>query len=497
MKILFAASEMTPLVKTGGLADVAGALPRAMAALGHDVAVILPFYGSIDRTQWEFQRVIPELVVELPAGRRVPAVWYVELPGETPKSNPVTVFLVEDRGLYQRRELYAVEGREYPDNALRFGYFSLATLYAIKELGWIPDVIHCNDWQTALIPVYLKRRRTLANDPAFAGIRTLFSIHNLSYQGLYPGHTIEQLGLPIELMQVEELEFHGMLNLLKGGLVYSDQLATVSPTYAQEVQTQEYGCGLNGLLHTNAHRLTGILNGIDTHEWNPETDPHLPANYSRADPTDKAVCKAALQREFGLPEDPRVPLLGLVSRLADQKGFDILTQALTAGGLLEGDVQFVALGSGQPEYHTLLEWLRERYPGKAGVRLGFDNGLAHRIEAGSDMFLMPSRFEPCGLNQLYSLRYGTPPLVRRTGGLADSITHATPKTIASGMGDGFAFDDYTSEALLETLSGALELYNEDGETWTRLMDNAMRRDHSWRRAAREYESLMEKMVAHV
>lgn len=494
MKILVATSEMAPLVKTGGLADVTGALPKQLAAMGHDVAVVMPFYGQIDRDAYKFHKVIPELVVELPAGRRVPAIWYTALPGDDPESPPVTVFLVEDMGLFERPQLYADGGQEYPDNPLRFGYFCLSVIYMLQELCWFPDVIHCNDWQTALIPTYLRWRLSLREDERLEQIRILFSIHNLSYQGVYPPYMHELLGLPSELMHPDHLEFHGHINLLKGGIIHSDWINTVSPTYAREIQTPEYGCGLEGLLHQRAGCLVGILNGIDTREWDPAADTHIKKNFSVNAREGKSKCKKALQKYYGLPTDPNVPLFGLVSRLANQKGLDILAPCLTR--LLKEHVQFVLLGSGQPEYHEYFKSLASVFPDKVGIELGFNNKLAHQIEAGADFFLMPSMFEPCGLNQMYSMRYGTIPIVRRTGGLADSVIHATEESIATGEGTGFVFDDYDTEALMDALWQALDVYYNRKDEMQQLVTNAMERDFSWGKAAGMYYQLMQTMLGH-
>ena len=489
MKILFATSEMTPLVKTGGLADVSGALPRALAALGHEVAVVMPFYGSIDRRGLSARKVLSEIRVDLPAGRRTLNVWKASSPLQTPDSGlqTPTVYLIEDDGLFNRPELYAIAGREYPDNPLRFSYFSLAAWWMLKGLDWTPDVIHCNDWQTAMIPIYRRYLGAVGGDPELAAVRILLTIHNISFQGHYASTLVGLLGLPEGAYHPEGVEFHGGLNLLKGAVMTSDWITTVSPQYAREIQTPEFGCGLDGVLASRSNRLTGILNGIDTDVWNPATDPALTANYSLTDMKGKAICKRALQERFGLPVEARTPLLAIISRLADQKGLDLVAEIMPA--LLKRKVQFVLLGTGQPEYHKLFGNLARQHPRQAGVELGFDDALAHQIEAGADVFLMPSHFEPCGLNQLYSLRYGTAPVVRRTGGLADSIVDATKETVASGEGTGFVFDDYEAEALDETIDRALDLYRDAPQTWTKLIQNGMAQDFSWAHSAQEYEKL--------
>ena len=448
MKILMATSEMAPLAKTGGLADVAGSLPHALAALGHEIAVVMPFYGTIDRDALTSYPVLPEVVVDLPAGRRVLTIWRTRMPTATLGSDEeraerpsITIYLVEDDGLFARPQLYAEQGEEYPDNPLRFAYFCQAAVWMLKGLDWLPDVIHCNDWQTALIPVYLDHYGSMRNDPALQHIRVLLAIHNLSYQGIYPPHVLGQIGLPDTLMNPEELEFYGSVNLLKGGICYSHRIVTVSRQYAREIQTEQFGCGLEGVLSKRTHELTGILNGIDVKDWNPATDPHLAANFSREDPTGKTQCKEALQKQVGLPVQPERPLIGMISRLADQKGLDLISEVLPEL-LASHKFQFVVLGTGQPEYHEFFQTLQNQMPDRVAARLLFDNALAHQIEAGADMFLMPSAFEPCGLNQMYSMRYGTIPIVR----------------------------------------------------WRRLMQNAMSADFGWTRSAREYEHLMGRMI---
>mgnify|MGYP001459483806 CR=1 FL=1 len=492
MRILLAASEVAPLAKTGGLADVCGALPRALARLGHEVAVILPFYAAVDRRRFQPTPLLRGITVHLPADNRDLNVWELTLPGAADAPHPVRVWLVEDDALFGRPALYAEHGRDYPDNAFRFAYFCLAALWTLKGLGWYPDVIHCNDWQTALIPVYLRHYDAVRADADLARIRTLFTIHNISYQGLFPPHFVHGLGLPPHLYQPEAMEFHGHLNLLKGGLLYSDALSTVSRQYAREIQTPEFGYGLEGLLRLRAADLTGILNGIDVEEWDPARDPALAAPYSPTRLRGKAACKKALQQACGLPARPGTPLLGMISRLVEQKGLDLVAEVLP--DLLQDDVQFVLLGSGQPEYHALFTALARKFPRKIAVHLRFDNDLAHRIEAGADLFLMPSRFEPCGLNQLYSLRYGTLPVVRRTGGLADSVVNATAATIKAGTATGFVFTPCEARAFAAALRRALRLYRKEPDTWTRLVRNAMVQDFSWARSARAYEKLYRKLA---
>lgn len=491
MKILLATSEMTPLAKTGGLADVSGALPRSLAALGHEVAVVMPFYGTIDRDSWPFELVLPEVLVDLPAGGRAVEVWRTPVPTAKP-DNPVQIYLLADGGLFERPHLYGPSSGDYPDNALRYGYFCLGALWMLKGLNWTPDVIIANDWQTALIPIDLKLHPAIASDPDLSRIATLFVIHNISYQGLFADYLMEHLGLPRSAFNPDLLEYYGSLNLLKGGILTSDWIGTVSPTYAREIERPEFGLGLDGVIQGCRARLGGILNGIDVEDWNPATDSALPANYSAENLAGKDICKQKLQQRFGLPAEPRIPLIGMVTRLVDQKGIDLVAESLPA--LLRGKMQVVILGSGQPYYHEFFRNLARRYPNKLGVKLGFDEKLARLIEAGSDMFLMPSRFEPCGLNQLYSLRYGTVPVVRRTGGLADSIVNVSARTMASGAATGFSFTHYQSSYMCAELRRALRMYRANPQAWRRLMLNGMAQDFSWRHAALEYEKLLEKIL---
>jgi len=481
LHILIASSEVVPFAKTGGLADVAGALPGALARMGHRVSVVTPYYR---RTREGGFPVKPAGVdLRVPVGGQV-------LPGRVLRGampgSKATVYFVDAPELYDRAELYGIPKGDYADNATRFIFFSRAVLELARTLRPAPDVIHANDWQSGLVPVYLK---SLYRDVRAAGEGTgcLFTVHNLAYGGLFWHYDMELTGLPWMLFNWRQLEFHGKLGLLKGGLVFADSINTVSPRYAEEIQTEEFGCGLEGVLAERKADLFGVINGIDYSHWSPEKDKLLPARYSAGKLAGKARCKAALQKLYGLPARKDVPLVGLVGRLAEQKGVDILTEAL-GGELLERDLQFVLLGTGNAKYHALLEKLGKKYPKKAGIRIAFDNKIAHLIEAGSDMFLMPSRYEPCGLNQLISLRYGTVPVVRATGGLADTITDATadPKE-----GNGFSFEPYTAEALADAVTRALALYS-DKRAWRRLVLRGMKQDWSWDRSAREYVALYER-----
>ncbi len=477
MKILMLASEAVPLAKTGGLADVVGALSFELARLGQEVRLVVPRYTGFEVAAAGLREAhtipVPTREGHLDVGIEIGALG----------DGTVSLVCVRYDPFFARPGLYGEAGGGYSDNLERFAFFCRAALEACAQSDWTPDVLHAHDWQAALAVVYLK---TLYQaDPRWAATRSFFTIHNMGYQGLFPVSEYPATGLPWSEYTPERLEFYGQVNLLKGGLVYADLLSTVSPTYAREIQTGEFGNGLEGVLQVRKDRLFGVTNGIDYDAWNPATDPHVPARYSADDLSGKKACKAALKREMKLP--PRdVPLVGLVSRLAFQKGIDLIVDMLPK--LLALDVQMVVLGSGEPSYHALLTGLSERYPDKLAVRLAFDDGLAHRIEAGADLFLMPSRYEPCGLNQLYSLRYGTVPIVRRTGGLADTVVPYLPVPNAGATATGFAFETPHPEVLLSTILLALRVYR-DKEEWHALMRRGMRQDFSWEHSARQYVDL--------
>jgi starch synthase len=475
LRILVCSSEVVPFAKTGGLADVAGALPRALAALGHEVHVVMPFYGSIDTKKAKPKQVATvRLLVgeeEVEAGIAVSGL----LPG-------VPTYLVDAPRYFHRRGLYGE-----PDDAERFSFFCRAVLEFLRHSEWRPEVLHCNDWQTALLPVYLKT--TFHDDAALAHIGTLLTVHNLAYQGLFDPTAMATAALDPSLLTMEGVEFYGEVSFLKGGLMFADVLNTVSKTYAREIQTPEYGERLEGVLARRRDDLFGVLNGLDYEEWNAETDPHLAANYRVNEWEGKLANKTQLQRRFKLTETAKTPLLAIVSRLASQKGLDLLAEVLPH--LLEGEVQFVLLGTGEPEYHRMVEDVVAQFPGKMGALLGFDNALAHQVYAGADMFLMPSHYEPCGLGQLISLRYGTVPVVRRTGGLADTVEEFDP---ASKRGTGFLFEERTGVGFLGALCRALTTYG-SVRLWRRLMKSGMACDYSWGRSAGEYVRLYERAAA--
>jgi starch synthase len=481
LRILFVASEVDPFAKTGGLADVAGALPKALAAQGHDVRVFMPKYRGVERAAGELRPVLPR--VEVPLGDRTVAGAVVE--GRLGKSVPV-YFLGQD-AYYDRPSLYTTAEGDYPDNCERFTFFCRAALAALAPLDWVPQVIHAHDWQTGLIPVYLE---TLYRDTAaYRDIATVFTIHNLAYQGLFWHYDLPMTGLGWDLFTPAGIEFYGKLNFLKGGLVFSDFLTTVSPTYAREIQTPEYGEGLDGVLRERAGDLVGILNGIDYEVWNPATDAEIPKRFGPEDLEGKTACKAALREEMGLTDPGRpAPLVGVVSRLADQKGLDLVAAAVPA--IVRAGGQFVLLGAGDERYETEFTRVARAHPRAVAVKIGFNAGLARRIYAGADCFLMPSRYEPCGLGQLIALRYGTIPIVRRTGGLADTIREWDP---AAGTGTGFCFDAPTPEACQDAVRRALGVYARPS-AWPRLVRNAMAEDFSWEASASSYVSCYKKAV---
>jgi len=478
LKILMVASEAVPFSKTGGLADVVGALPQALHALGHEVGVVLPLYRSTSLENPE--TLFPALTIPLGPQTCFPAVQTVVHQG-------VRFYFVVYPAFYDRAALYGTPAGDYPDNAERFALLSRAAL-EVAQLHFHPDLFHCHDWQSALVPVLL--RVAYQRSPAVQRLPVLFTIHNLGYQGLFRHEVLAQIGVPESVFSIDGLEFYGKVNLLKGGLVFCDAINTVSRGYAREIQTEEYGFGLDGLLRHRSLVLSGILNGVDYTQWNPATDRHLAARYTPKNLRGKRECKRDLLAAFGLPDDhPGRPLVGIVSRLTAQKGADLIQEA--AGELMALDLSLVVLGSGDAVYQDLFRALAARYPDKVAVRIDYDDPLAHKIEAGADLFLMPSRYEPCGLNQIYSLKYGAVPVVRATGGLDDTVENFDP---ATGTGTGFKFQDYTGPALLAALQAALDTYRHP-KLWQKLMLNGMSRDHSWGASAAKYVQLYEGLLA--
>ncbi|HEY7099565.1 MAG TPA: glycogen synthase GlgA [Terriglobales bacterium] len=477
MRVAFAASECVPFSKTGGLADVVGALPRALAAAGHEVSVYLPRYLQTKLN--DPKTVVPSITVPFDDRYRFCSVL------NAGDHSGVRYYFVEYPPFFSREGLYGTSSGDYPDNAERFALFSRAVLEASKIVG-VPHLFHCHDWQTALIPVLL--RTQYAEDPAFRDAGTVFTIHNMGYQGLFPPDTLPLLTLPWDLFTIAKMEFFGNVNFLKGALVYSDFITAVSRRYSHEIQTTEFGFGLEGVLRDRSATVTGILNGVDYDEWNPATDKFIAAHYTPEDLSGKQKCKQDLLATFGIKNpDSQLPVLGIVSRFAAQKGFDLISQIMDR--LAREDMIVVTLGTGDKSYEEMFLRLQRQFPHKIAVRVAFDNTLAHKIEAGSDMFLMPSRYEPAGLNQLYSLKYGTVPIVRATGGLDDTIEPWEPR---SWKGTGFKFVEYSGESLLLTIKHALQAFR-DQTSWQKLMRNGMTKDFSWNASAKEYIRVYERV----
>ncbi|MCU0594161.1 MAG: glycogen synthase GlgA [Desulfobacterota bacterium] len=482
MNVLFLSSEVTPYAKTGGLADVAGSLPGALKRLGVDVSVGLPLYRSVREGAFQRQLVLKGLQVPLAGQSLVGNVHATE----TQEGAPVYLFERED--LFDRPNLYRTPEGDYYDNLERFAFFSRAALLFAKGTGMTFDLIHCHDWQTGLIPAYLNT--LFRPDPFFSSTATLFTIHNIGYQGLFPKEKLSVCGLPAETFHPEGVEYWGSISLLKAGIIYSDAVTTVSPTYSREIQTSEFGLGMEGILRNKSAALHGILNGADYSVWDPATDPHIASNYDSDRLSERRVNKAALLRETGLESGlVERPVLGMTSRLSHQKGCDLLIPILDE--LAGRNVGLVILGEGEARFERVLQDAAERYPGKISVTIGFDEALAHRILAGVDLFLVPSLYEPCGLTQMYALKYGTLPVVRATGGLEDTIQDFAPQT---GTGNGFKFGAYEAKALLSAIQRAVDLWN-DKEAWEALMRRGMAADFSWKRSAERYLDLYQSLVA--
>ncbi len=480
MRVLFVASEAVPFAKTGGLADVIGALPRALTELGVETKVLMPAYGSVKQGTIPLSVVAEDLEGQL--GWQ-PLTFSVLSPTETGEP----FYFVERDEFFERRQLYGTPKGDYFDNLERFAFFCSTVLPVCQALAFKPDVIHCHDWQAALVPVYLRHRW---GGSLIANAKTLLTIHNLAYQGLFPKERFPALGLDWSLFSINGLEYYDQINLLKGGIVFADAVSTVSRGYSKEIQTPEFGYGLEGVLQSRAEVLFGIVNGVDYREWDPATDKLIPANYHAADPSGKVKNKMALMAAYHLDlKLANQPLLGIISRLADQKGFDLVAKVLPE--LMARDIPVVILGTGEEKYHRWLAEEAPKYPGKLGVRIAFDNALAHLIEAGADMFLMPSRYEPCGLNQLYSLKYGTVPVVRATGGLADTVAPVDPE---KGTGTGFLFREYSAQAFIKAINEAVAAF-QDKKLWQQIMKNGMTQDWSWTASAKAYVTLYERLVS--
>lgn len=487
MKILLASSEVEPFAKTGGLADVCGTLPRELERLGHEVVVFLPAFRSVRQAPVPITATSVQLAV--PVGSKLVTGRLLE--SRLPESQ-VVVYLVENEPYFDRQQLYGENGSDYPDNCERFVFFCRAVLEAIRLLDLEIDLIHANDWQTALLPVYLKCELD-ATFP-YENIPSLLTIHNLAYQGRFWHWDMLLTGLDWKYFNWRQMEFYGQLNLLKSGIAFADAINTVSPTYALEIQTSEQGYGLEGALQHRAGVLSGILNGIDTRVWNPRTDPHLSMNYGVENWREgKAKNKATLQQQMGLKVDPKIPLIGIVGRMASQKGWSLIMPVMQHW-LATIDAQWVVLGTGQPEYESAVAALRNKHADKLGINLSFSEPLAHLIEAGADLFLMPSQYEPCGLNQMYSMAYGTVPVVRRTGGLADTVVDTNDATLERGTANGFSFNAFLPQALEQALARAVWTFQSKPDVWQRLVERGMTSDWSWGQSARQYAELYERTI---
>ena len=473
MRILFVAAEGLPFSKTGGLADVVEALPKALVAAGHEVAVVLPRYRGTKATAV----VMPSLTIPIGNRLRFPAV------ADGTTISGVRYFFVDDPAYFDRDGIYGGSHGEYADNPERYSEFCRAAIEISKHI-WPADVFHCHDWQTAMVPVLL--RTVYSDDPLVKDLPVVFTIHNLGYQGQYGKEVLERAGIPGPLFNPGGLEFFGNVNFLKGGLIYSDYLTTVSRRYAQDIQLPEFGRGLDGVVRNRADRLVGILNGVDYSAWNPETDPFITARYSAKGLAGKHICKQDLLEIFGLPKDHLArPLIGIVSRFADQKGFDLIAER--AHELMREELSLVVLGTGERRYEDMFRALAAAYPDRAAVKVAYDNAIAHKVEAGADMFLMPSHYEPCGLNQIYSLKYGTVPIVRATGGLDDTVEVFN---LEHGTGTGFKFEEYSGAALMYAIRQALHHFV-DERIWKRIQLNGMSKDFSWKAPAAEYAKVYE------
>ena len=491
MKIILASSEVVPFAKTGGLADVCGALPGELEKLGHQVDVFMPFYRCVKEKSQSFQIEATGKKLEIPIGSNVEEG---ELLKSTIPGSKVTIWLVKHDEFYDRPGLYGEHGQDFHDNCKRFTFFSRSILESVRLLELAPDLIHVNDWQTALIPALLKCEYN--QNPAYEKIASLITVHNLAYQGSFVQEKMAMTGLDWKHFNYQEMEFYGRLNLLKTGLVFADAINTVSPTYAKEIQTPEQGCGLESVLQHRSADLSGIINGIDGKDWNPASDDLIPKKYDRDSwPAGKAACKAELQKIGRLEEDAGVPLIGIVGRLATQKGWSLILPVMRRW--LEDSnnrAQWIVLGTGDPDFHVVLSALQQQFAGKLSVTLDFSNQLAHQIEAGSDIFVMPSEYEPCGLNQMYSMAYGTVPVVRQTGGLSDTVVDASLETLGNGTANGFSFTDFSADALGRCLHRAARMYYEDKENWRQIVNTGMSQDWSWTSSAKAYEELYSRLA---
>ena len=487
--IVMLASEMVPYCKTGGLADVIGALPVELAKLGANVTVFLPYYRAV--AEWaENSGSTPEAVENSTLSFFLPGYTGEAYLREILHPSGMRVLFVDYPSLYDREELYTEGGQDYEDNLLRFAVLAKAGLEACKLLEIKPDIINAHDWQAAMAAVYLKTH--YADDPFFANTKSVLTIHNLGYQGRFPGARYPALDLPWDYFNVEGLEYFGQVNVLKGGIINADAVTTVSPTYSAEIQTPEFGAGLDGVLESRAYKLTGILNGVDYNVWDPGVDKFIPHNYGPDTLDGKWSCRKELLEELGLPEG-KGPLIGMITRLAEQKGLELVVNSLEK--IVKLDCQMVILGTGDPRYHSMLSEAAGKYPDHLSINLTFSNALAHKIEAACDIFLMPSKYEPCGLNQMYSLRYGTVPIVSKTGGLMDTVENYTAKRLEKGRATGFIMSDFTAAALMKSIRAATKLYREKPGDWKKLVITGMNRDFSWPSQAKLYMTLYKSLIS--
>ena len=474
MKVLFIASEVAPFAKTGGLADVTGSLPQELSRLGHDVRIIMPFYKAVAKGDFLIKKIRKSVDVPFAGSVQKGLLRRTSL-------SAIPVYLLENKEYFYRDHLYGTADKDYPDNPRRFAFFCRGVLELLKRMDYRPDVLHCHDWQTALIPLLLKYE--YGHDPFFANMANIFTIHNLAYQGLFPVKSLEAMGLDSSYFTIDRVEYYGKVNLMKGGILTADLVNTVSETYCREILTAEHGCGLEGVLLSRGDDLCGILNGIDYSEWDPATDRSIFRNYNASALSGKTANKKGLQLLLGLEQDATIPLVGMVSRMIDQKGFDLVGQLLPE--IARERMQLAVIGSGDEKYTKMFENICAKGAKNIAFHSGFDQSLARKIYAGSDIFLMPSRFEPCGLGQLIALRYGAVPVVRTTGGLADTVTD---EKVNGREQSGFAFSAYKKSALMDTLRRAFQVYG-DKDRWKKIIRSAMTRDFSWNQSALRYEEL--------
>ena len=487
LNILFVSSEVEPFAKTGGLADVSSSLPKAIKESGHEIRIMMPRYHTISERKFKLHDIIRLKDIPIPVGDSV-ELGNVKSSFISNLKDKVQVYFLDNEKYFGRDGIYQnpTSKKDFPDNDERFIFFGHGVLETLKRLGWQPDIIHCNDWQTGLIPAYLKTLHS--SDPFFKNMKTVFTIHNMAYQGSFPPETFAKSGLPKDLFHAEGVEAYGKFNFLKTALYFADAITTVSQKYAEEIcQSEELGAGLNGLLSHRKKDLHGILNGIDYNQWDPLSDDHIYRKYDLKSLEAKTDNKKALAKRFGLSYSDSVPVVGAISRLVEQKGFDLVLEAMDE--LMKLDIQFILLGSGDPKAEKKFEGFHKKYASKMGVFFGFDEELAHLIEAGSDLFLMPSRYEPCGLNQMYSMRYGTVPIVRATGGLDDTVEDYS----GNGKGTGVKFEKFDAKELVKAVQRGMKIYQQPDE-WKKLMRNGMMKDFSWEHSAKKYVGLYKELL---